>query len=775
MKKNESEFIDSKQSVIEQKHCEYDFTQHLFSEIRPLEHSERLKQELIYALDNNHIIPFYQPIIRNERLGKKCSLEALARWVHPEHGIIAPFHFIGLLNAMNLMSRFGYFFIEQVCHDYQRFIDAGVNVSSIAINVSPQQLIEPGFVDRVKSILTTYNIAASNIELEIVEEMISDESGLIFSQLEALNAYGMKISIDDFGTGYSSLSRLKDLPVSKLKIDKSFVDGIPSNESFVCITQAIIGLAKGLNLEIVAEGVESSLQAKWLLDHGCDNLQGYLISKPINFEETKRFLSNPIILPSANTSHYEISYHDNTVDVKAFGCWEERVTDHFFLEVRSIIEKEKPSSWVFLIDATQMDIGTIAFQQSVKKWIDILILKNLIATLFVVKEFDLLQYQLEMMNVEKENYKRRFFTNKRDAIQWLENNRQPHENLSSEAVIRGIYRISNDHEKGFDSQISQLITMGLQRFHLNIGILSKIEGDRYTVISSVTPSDVDISIGDEFALSDTCCDVTYQQGGSLAIEHIAKSEKLNTHTSYQHLGCEAYVGIPILCNGKPYGTLSFSSQEPHFFPFSELDIDILELMASWIGSELSRRAQETELKELNIKLQYQSFHDSLTELPNHRGMQQLVLNDLHRINRFGGQGSLIIIDIDHFKYVNDHFGHKMGDDVLVAVAQCIKRSIRHYDFAARIGGEEFVLWLPDTRKGIEQLVIDRLVEALSHINLINREITVSFGVCYFHCDQSANSEVEETLNELLQKADNALYQSKCNGRDCITYSHHSIV
>lgn len=754
---------------------EDDFIQRLSSEYNLIEPTMAFKKELIEALENEQIIPYYQPIIRNERVGKRYSLEALARWVHPTNGIIAPCHFISVLNELNLMAKFGYFFIEKVCKDYQNFVRAGVSLSSISINVSPQQLLEEEFVHNVKAILKKYDIEACNIEFEIVEEMISDESGLIYSQLEALNEYGVKISIDDFGTGYSSLSRLKNLPVSKLKIDKSFVDGIPSSETFICITKTIISLAKGLNLEIVAEGVESSLQAKWLLDHGCDNLQGYLISKPINYEDTLRFLINPIELPFVNSSHYEISYHDNTVDVKSYGNWDERITDHFFLEVISIIEKKKPSSWVFIIDAIKMDIGTIAFQKSVKKWIKLLIPKNLIATLFIVKEYDLLQYQLEMMNVEKNNYKRRFFSSKRDAIQWLERNLFPYESISSEAVIRSIYNITNGYEKGFEKQINQLISMGLKRFHLDVGILSKIDGDRYTVISCVVPDTFKVSVGDEFKLTDTYCDFTYQQRGPVAIEHIAENDRLNKHPAYIQLGLESYIGIPVFCGGEPYGTLNFSSHSPHFCSYNELDIDILELMASWVGAELSRRAQETELKELNVKLQYQSFHDSLTELPNHRGMQQLVTNDLHRITRNGGQGSFIIIDIDHFKYVNDHFGHKMGDEVLKAVAKCIKGSIRHYDFAARIGGEEFILWLPDTEKGIEQLVVDRLVDSLSRIDLIDRAITVSFGVCYFVGEKCATENVKEVLHELFQKADNALYQSKCNGRDCITYSHHSIV
>ncbi|MGH1462727.1 MAG: EAL domain-containing protein, partial [Neptuniibacter sp.] len=138
---------------------------------------------------------------------------------------------------------------------------------------------------------TKFQIPSGMIELEIVEELISHDTKLVSEQFESLGELGIRFSIDDFGTGYSSLARLKHLPVTKLKIDRSFVDGLPDDESDCCIASSIVGMAKGLNLDLVAEGVETPEQAQWLKQHECDFIQGYLYAKPMPLSQLIEFLS----------------------------------------------------------------------------------------------------------------------------------------------------------------------------------------------------------------------------------------------------------------------------------------------------------------------------------------------------------------------------------------------------------------------------------------------------------------------------------------------------
>lgn len=256
------------------------------------EMSERLslERELLYALEHEQLCVFYQPIV--DSIHHRCvGLEALVRWNHPTKGFLTPIVFLALAAEMGLMPRLGEIVIRQVCRDIKVLQADGLLVSWVAINLSAEQLHSVDFVRYLSQQLAYFNLPAGCLELEIVEDQIAHESKLVQAQLEALSALNVSMSIDDFGTGHSSLYRLKHLPVSKLKIDKSFVDGLPNQEEDRCIASAIIGLAKGMGLGLVAEGVETQEQATWLAEQGCEYLQGYFFSTPVPFASVKKLLS----------------------------------------------------------------------------------------------------------------------------------------------------------------------------------------------------------------------------------------------------------------------------------------------------------------------------------------------------------------------------------------------------------------------------------------------------------------------------------------------------
>jgi len=241
------------------------------------------EEELIRAFDEKQLLAHYQPIFLAESR-EIVGLEALVRWQHPTEGLKTPFHFLPLVSELGLMTKLGRFMMRQACSDISRLRNAGADVKWVSINLSADQLYDTELVAEVESLLIEFDLPGDAIEFEIIEELISHDSDMVRSKLLAISNLGIKLSIDDFGTGFSSLSRLKHLPVSKLKIDKSFVDGLPDSIDDECIAQSIIGLAKGMNLEIVAEGVENASQSDWLVDHGCDYLQGYLYAKPMAFD-----------------------------------------------------------------------------------------------------------------------------------------------------------------------------------------------------------------------------------------------------------------------------------------------------------------------------------------------------------------------------------------------------------------------------------------------------------------------------------------------------------
>ncbi|GLS91031.1 hypothetical protein GCM10007916_20990 [Psychromonas marina] len=344
---------------------------------------------------------------------------------------------------------------------------------------------------------------------------------------------------------------------------------------------------------------------------------------------------------------------------------------------------------------------------------------------------------------------------------------------SSEKVIRGLYQITNNHDQGFEAQIEQILKMGLERFNLDIGILSKIEDNQYIVKYCVVPDDVELTSGVEFDFNSTYCHITCQANEPTAIEHIGEDDRYANHPAYQAFGLESYIGMPIKLNGEIYGTLNFSSATPYKRQFQESDIDAIQLVTAWVEVEIIRRRQEKRLKELNQILERKAYEDSLTCIPNRRAMFKHVSPDVSRIIREQGKASLAIIDIDLFKNINDTYGHQIGDDVLKKVASALNESKRDYDFISRFGGEEFLLWLPNTNAQAAETVCTRIKNNIEKLSLCATTVTISIGISSYsdgdlqHLKNKQSKLNRLILDELISEADQALYHAKDAGRNCV--------
>ena len=252
-----------------------------FTEDMTSDASEKLEltNNLRSAIDKDELQIYYQPIFDVEEK-RVVSFEALIRWEHPKFGIITPDHFIPLAEDGGLMVKIGKYIIKAVCKQIKELENAGFK-QKIAVNISSKQLSQNHLEQTVKTIVKETNIDPKQLELEVTESFLMDNIEETDKTIANLKELGIDTAIDDFGTGYSSLSRLKKLSVSKLKIDKSFIDDIPHDADDVIITQMIITLAKQLKLDIVAEGVETKEQMKFLKERGCKLMQGYLFSEAL--------------------------------------------------------------------------------------------------------------------------------------------------------------------------------------------------------------------------------------------------------------------------------------------------------------------------------------------------------------------------------------------------------------------------------------------------------------------------------------------------------------
>jgi PAS domain S-box-containing protein/diguanylate cyclase (GGDEF)-like protein len=253
-----------------------------------------LENNLRQALDKGEFVLHYQPKV-NLASGKLTSAEALIRWNDPRTGLVPPLRFIPILEETGLIHEVGRWALGKAIEDYLRWRAAGLAAVRIAVNVSPLQLRNRGFIAEIEQAISIDANAAAGLELEITESLIMEDVKHSIASLQAIRAIGVTIAIDDFGTGFSSLSYLSKLPVDTLKIDRSFVINMTAGPQGLALVSTIINLAHALNLKVVAEGVETEEQLSLLRLLNCDEMQGYLFSKPVPVEifET-RFLAPPL-------------------------------------------------------------------------------------------------------------------------------------------------------------------------------------------------------------------------------------------------------------------------------------------------------------------------------------------------------------------------------------------------------------------------------------------------------------------------------------------------
>lgn len=243
--------------------------------LEKLQESRTLEHDMALAIVNKEFVVYYQPIV-DSFSQKIYSYEALIRWVHPLKGLLSPDSFIPVAEKTGMINEMGKAVLEIACREA-----AGWAVpAKISVNVSPVQLSSKAFAGIVLTILKETGLPPDRLELEVTESSLFTESATPINTLNKLRALGVKISIDDFGTGYSSLSRLSRLAFDKIKIDKSFVHSISTQEDALTIIKLITGMAKSLNMKAVAEGVETQEQLTRLQALGCDFAQGYLFGKP---------------------------------------------------------------------------------------------------------------------------------------------------------------------------------------------------------------------------------------------------------------------------------------------------------------------------------------------------------------------------------------------------------------------------------------------------------------------------------------------------------------
>ncbi len=246
---------------------------------RALERLE-LESDLRHALEQGEFLLYYQPQFSGD--GKRLTgVEALLRWRHPKRGLVPPGEFVPVLEELGLVVQVGDWVLAEACRQLKAWHQEKMRLPKISVNISARQFADGQLAERIAAIIEDSGLPPACLELELTESILMRDVAEAMDILENLKRLGLCIAVDDFGTGYSSLNYLKQFPIDVLKIDRSFVDGLPDGERDAQIARAIIAMAHSLNLAVIAEGVETQAQLDFLREHGCDEVQGYLFGHPV--------------------------------------------------------------------------------------------------------------------------------------------------------------------------------------------------------------------------------------------------------------------------------------------------------------------------------------------------------------------------------------------------------------------------------------------------------------------------------------------------------------
>ncbi|OSN86365.1 Phytochrome-like protein cph2 [Pseudomonas syringae pv. actinidiae] len=250
-----------------------------------------LESDLRHALEQQEFTLYYQPQFSGD--GKRLTgAEALLRWRHPRRGLVPPNDFIPVLEELGLVVEVGDWVLTEACRQLKHWHQAKVRVPKVSVNISARQFSDGQLGKRIAHILEQTGLSPACLELELTESILMREVNEAMQILDGLKNLGLSIAVDDFGTGYSSLNYLKQFPIDVLKIDRTFVDGLPSGEQDAQIARAIIAMAHSLNLSVIAEGVETHEQLEFLREHGCDEVQGFLFGRPMPPSQFEAQFSN---------------------------------------------------------------------------------------------------------------------------------------------------------------------------------------------------------------------------------------------------------------------------------------------------------------------------------------------------------------------------------------------------------------------------------------------------------------------------------------------------
>ncbi|MEG2192296.1 MAG: EAL domain-containing protein, partial [Oscillospiraceae bacterium] len=691
---------------------------------------------------------YLQPKL-NIQVNKMCGAEALVRWRHPIRGLLSPGEFIPVFERNGFIIKLDYYVWEQVCKCLRRWLDEGKTPYPISVNVSRVNLYNPKLAELILQLVKKYNLSPSLLNLELTESAYTDNPIAASETIALLQSYGFVILMDDFGSGYSSLNILKDISVDELKIDMRFLSETKIPGRGENIIASVVRMAKWLNIPVVTEGVETKEQTDFLRSIGCDCIQGYYYAKPMKVSEyedlcNRQFIGlNPIEKQVDGQYQYDEIFAQNPEMTKLFinsykaaaiyefsadGIELLRVNNIYYTLFGQHAMTENTRDLLAAVDTEYKDIVQQAFATCVKT-------KKPTECEYVRRRADGLPVwaHVELAYVSKIGDKSIVSgvltdnTLKKEIEKELQNYREAllsqHDDTNTILIVD-------------DAVTNRIILKKI--FEPQFKILEAENGEEAMKILKEKMEEIDLILLDIM--------MPVMDGR----EFLKQKQKIPMLDDTPVMIITADDS-----DAQQVEALSLGARDYIVKPFNA------ELVVRRVKNVMGFSRQFKEMAREYSNMSELVKKDPMTGLLNRISAQTMITQHLENTSDIH---AMMMLDVDNFKNINDTYGHVIGDEVICAVAKRLKLFFRQSDIVARMGGDEFSVFIghiPEDEVAEKKAI--ELCRSMADIVIgdENMRISCSVGVAVSNSD-------EDTFETLYVNADKALYNAKCNGKGSVS-------